>query len=392
VLIASSQEVDLPLVKLADFGVSLLTGEGSGPVSLLSGRKPSASSLRGSMTPPAVPSAQSQSPTAEIIGDPPTRDMYTASEEDDEADTDSVMKLDDADLGTASLMVAELKTTPRASSARPLRPSASSGPPPIPRLGPGPASNPGVGPASNPGVRPASNPGVGPASNPGVGPASNPGVGPASNPGVGPASNPGVGSPSKPVVSVNPLARTSPSRPSSRPPPPIGPATLEMEAVMLPEGAATATASSLDAAEGRTPPPPSQVSLSAMLAAAPEDSVVVSGMLTQADALIGTPMYMAPELCNTGSHRAEPLSDIFSIGVIAFELLTGRMPFAVPPVISRANDEPIFITRLSRIRPDLDPRLIALVESCLALNPDSRLRAAELTRRLIELGAPSPQG
>ena len=37
-------------------------------------------------------------------------------------------------------------------------------------------------------------------------------------------------------------------------------------------------------------------------------------------------------------------------------------------------------------------RLIALVESCLAINPESRLRASELTRRLIELGAPAPQG
>ena len=150
-----------------------------------------------------------------------------------------------------------------------------------------------------------------------------------------------------------------------------------------------AVTASLEAADAHTLRP-SQGSLSRMLAA-PEDSVVTSGLLTQADALIGTPMYMAPELWNTGSHRAEPLSDIFSIGVIAFELLTGRMPFAVPPVMSRANDEPIYITRLSQVRPDLEPRLIALVESCLSLEPTSRLRASELTRRLIELGAQLPQ-
>ena len=340
-LIASAKEAELPLVKLADFGVSLLTGEGSGPIALLSSRKPSSASLRGALTPPPIPSAQSVSPPGGLASGPSTGELYTASEEpsdeDDEADTDSVMKLDAADLGTASMLFPELKTTPRARPAGPVRPSGSSGPPAIPGSGAGPSS--------------------------------------------------------RPVVTVNPLARTSPTRPTSRPPPPPpGPATMEMEAVGLTQAGATALPASPEAAEVRTPPPPSQVSLSAMLAAAPEDSVVVSGMLTQADALIGTPMYMAPELCNTGSHRAEPLSDIFSIGVIAFELLTGRMPFAVPPVISRANDEPIFITRLSRIRPDLDPRLIALVESCLALSPDSRLRASELTRRLIELGAAAPQG
>lgn len=341
VLIASAKETELPLVKLADFGVSLLTGEGSGPIALLSARKPSSASLRGAVTPPPTPSAHSPSPPAEPVSGPSTRELYTANEEageetseqDDEADTDSVMKLDDADLGTASMIFAELKTTPRASQPGPARPSGRSGPPAIPGAPAGPSA--------------------------------------------------------KPVVTVNPLARVSPT--SRPPPPPLGQVTMEMEAAVVPEAGATVPPASLDPAEVRTPLPPSQVSLSAMLAA-PEDSVVVSGMLTQADALIGTPMYMAPELSNTGSHRAEPLSDIFSVGVIAFELLTGRMPFAVPPVILRANDEPIIISRLSRIRPDLDPRLIALVESCLAINPESRLRASELTRRLIELGAPAPQG
>ena len=343
VLIASAKETELPLVKLADFGVSLLTGEGSGPIALLSSRKPSSASLRGAVTPPPTPSVHSPSAPAEPVSGPSTRELYTpsgeageeTSEQDDEADTDSVMKLDDADLGTASMIFAELKTTPRASQPGLARPSGRSGPPAIPGTS---------GPSS------------------------------------------------KPIVTVNPLARLSPTRPTSRPPPPpAGQVTMEMEAAVVPEAGATVPPVSLDPAEVRTPLPPSQVSLSAMLAA-PEDSVVVSGMLTQADALIGTPMYMAPELSNTGSHRAEPLSDIFSLGVIAFELLTGRMPFAVPPVILRANDEPIIISRLSRIRPDLDPRLIALVESCLAINPESRLRASELTRRLIELGAPAPQG
>jgi hypothetical protein len=44
------------------------------------------------------------------------------------------------------------------------------------------------------------------------------------------------------------------------------------------------------------------------------------------------------------------------------------------------------------MRADLDVRLIALIESCLALSPELRPRARELHKRLIELGALSPEG
>src|SRR5690349_14618998 len=57
VLIASERGADLPQIKLADFGVSLLTGEGSGPVGLAPPRKPSSGSLRGAVLSPAAASA-----------------------------------------------------------------------------------------------------------------------------------------------------------------------------------------------------------------------------------------------------------------------------------------------------------------------------------------------
>jgi serine/threonine protein kinase len=338
--------VDLPLIKLADFGVSLLTGEGSGPIALMGGRKPSSASMRGGASarsgpggsrPPARPPA-----TPPVVGEiarapaPSTAPLTAVAgdEDDDDADTGSMLRVDENDLQTASLPRSALAggraARPPVSinpSALSLNPSAVSIPPSAVSMSNMPTPSTGV-----------------------------------------------------------PVALPLPSSVSAEP------KTMELGAVTPEaEARAAAIAASLEAADARTSRP-SQTSMSDLLAAAHDESVVVSGMLTQTDTLIGTPMYMAPELWNSGSHRAEPLSDIFSIGVIAFELLTGRMPFAVPPVMARANDEPIYIARLTQVRADLDARLIALVESCLALTPESRPRARELHKRLIELGALSPEG
>jgi len=55
-------------------------------------------------------------------------------------------------------------------------------------------------------------------------------------------------------------------------------------------------------------------------------------MLTQTGVLVGTPLYMGPELAY-GSKKAQASSDIFSFGGIAFELLTGGRSFNFPPVL-----------------------------------------------------------
>ncbi len=54
-------------------------------------------------------------------------------------------------------------------------------------------------------------------------------------------------------------------------------------------------------------------------------------MLTARGALIGTPLYMAPEGANGAEHLG-PHSDVFSFGVMAYEVLSGRGPYAVVPV------------------------------------------------------------
>ena len=64
--------------------------------------------------------------------------------------------------------------------------------------------------------------------------------------------------------------------------------------------------------------------------ASPQQEVTRTGMIS------GTPRYIAPELVLNGG-RAEPAGDIFGMGVMFYELLTGQHPFDEPPVHTVAN-------------------------------------------------------
>ena len=104
--------------------------------------------------------------------------------------------------------------------------------------------------------------------------------------------------------------------------------------------------------------------------------------LTETGILVGTPMYMAPEL-SEGSRFAKPPSDIFSLGVIAYELLTGEIPFNRPPVWARWRGSETPAPSLATKRPELAPALIELVDSCLRLDPAQRPTAAAIAAALI---------
>ena len=112
--------------------------------------------------------------------------------------------------------------------------------------------------------------------------------------------------------------------------------------------------------------------------------------VTQSGILIGTPMYMAPELWELGSHLAQPSSDLFSFGVIAFELLTGVLPFLTPPVFAVGQKQPVRIAKLASSRSELDKRLSSLVDACLSEDARARPSARVVAEQLREMGAPTP--
>ncbi|MGH9004717.1 MAG: serine/threonine-protein kinase, partial [Acidimicrobiia bacterium] len=102
--------------------------------------------------------------------------------------------------------------------------------------------------------------------------------------------------------------------------------------------------------------------------------------------LVGTVAYMAPE--RIGGAPAGVPSDLYSVGVILYEALSGSKPFAGDTPMSlcwavhHGEHEP-----LGNRRPDLDPGLVAVIERAMALRPEDRfVTAAEMAAALTGAG------
>ncbi len=111
--------------------------------------------------------------------------------------------------------------------------------------------------------------------------------------------------------------------------------------------------------------------------------VSVTG-LTASGAMVGTPAYMAPEI-GTGE-SGSPASDIYSLGVVLYQMLTGRLPFEadVPMgVILKHISEPVPYP--SQFVPDLLPSLEAVILKAMAKRPEDRFQTAgEMAQALRE--------
>jgi serine/threonine protein kinase len=127
--------------------------------------------------------------------------------------------------------------------------------------------------------------------------------------------------------------------------------------------------------------------MSGRISSIPPRPFAGAGTVTETGIIVGTPVYMAPELAQ-GSKQARPAADIFSFGVIAYELITKEMPFDVPPLLAGMRGEPLKTPEGLRDREGIDPRLADLVLRCLSEDPSARPTALEVAARLGDLGAP----
>ena len=112
---------------------------------------------------------------------------------------------------------------------------------------------------------------------------------------------------------------------------------------------------------------------------------------TGTNIVIGTPAYMAPESAErSGLQGVRPSADVWSFGVIAFELLSRQLPFEQPPVVAMAMEETVTLATLAGLRSDLPRGVAGLIQSCLSLVPEQRPTAAAVEAALSAIALPFP--
>jgi serine/threonine-protein kinase len=99
---------------------------------------------------------------------------------------------------------------------------------------------------------------------------------------------------------------------------------------------------------------------------------------TRVGEVLGTPQYMSPE--QTRGARIDGRSDLFSVGIILYQMLSGQAPFQGDSVVALAmqiaNEDPVPVEQL---RPELPQSVRRIVERCLAKQPERRFQTgAEL--------------
>jgi len=103
---------------------------------------------------------------------------------------------------------------------------------------------------------------------------------------------------------------------------------------------------------------------------------------TRTGVILGSPSYMAPEQLD--ARPVTPQSDLFSLGVTLFQLLTGMLPFrsdSIPGLMQKISAEPHPPLRV--VRPDLPGALAAILDRALEKDPDARYRnGAEMAQAL----------
>jgi serine/threonine-protein kinase len=105
--------------------------------------------------------------------------------------------------------------------------------------------------------------------------------------------------------------------------------------------------------------------------------------LTRSGVLMGTPTYMAPEQVSGGT--LDPRTDIYSLGVIMYEMFTGRPPYTGPnpmTVLYQHIEGKALLAQ--QLNPGLPPALDAVIHKAMAVDPDTRFQSVDELRESLE--------
>jgi eukaryotic-like serine/threonine-protein kinase len=113
--------------------------------------------------------------------------------------------------------------------------------------------------------------------------------------------------------------------------------------------------------------------------------------ITQTGSVMGTPQYLSPEQAQ--GYEVTPVSDLYSVGVLLYEALTGRVPFegesAVAVAMKQVSEVP---QRPSSINPQVSPALDAVVMRALEKEPGERFQSADAFIAALDAAIKDPGG
>ena len=117
--------------------------------------------------------------------------------------------------------------------------------------------------------------------------------------------------------------------------------------------------------------------------------------ITRTGIIVGTPLYMSPEQA-AGDREVDGRADLYSLGVIGYRMLSGRLPFEGKSIqdlfVKHATQEPAPIDTLNA---EISPELASAVMRCLKKEPSQRWPAAAAFQRALVAepieGAPAPR-
>lgn len=112
------------------------------------------------------------------------------------------------------------------------------------------------------------------------------------------------------------------------------------------------------------------------------------GVQTMAGQVFGTMAYLTPE--RIAGHPATVSDDLYAVGVVGYEALTGRRAFPQENLVELARavaEQPV--VPLQQLRPDVDPNLAATIERAMARDPHWRFTSAQAMRDALAGASPA---